>query len=381
MKFFVFAGELSADNHGARLISALKKKDPHLEFCGVAGPEMRSQQVNAILQMEDFSVMGFSDVLRSLPRLWKQFRQIRNYILKENPNVVIFIDSPSLSLRMAPVLRQKGYKGKIVQYISPTVWAWGKDRVHKMAANFDLLLTTYPFEAAYYAHTPLQVEYVGNPVQEAIQKYSYDSQWAKLFGIKKTNHLIALFPGSRPAEILRNLPPQLQAIKFMQRKNTEMQVAISCAQEASMALVQKILLENEIKNGVLVSKPYSYDLMRTAHSAIAKSGTVTLELALHQCPTVVTYKLTLLNRLIAKYVLKVKLPFYCIVNILGGREIFPELIEKECTPQEIYEHLMRIDQEGTVRAECIDACQTIQNQFRGDEASERAAEVIMFMPQ
>jgi lipid-A-disaccharide synthase len=377
MKFFVFAGELSADNHGARLISALKKRNPHCEFSGVSGPEMRAQQVKAILQMEDFSVMGFSDVLKSLPRLWKQFRQIKNTILKENPNVVIFIDSPSLSLRMAPALRQKGYMGKIVQYISPTVWAWGKERVQKMAANFDLLLTTYPFEAAYYAQTPLPVEYVGNPVQDAIQNHTYDPQWTKLFGIKEGNHLIALFPGSRPAEILRNLPPQLQAIKLMQQRNSHVQVAISCAQKESIALVKKVLLENDMKNVALVPKSYSYDLMRTARSAIAKSGTVTLELALHQCPSIVTYKLTWLNRLIAKYVLQVKLPFYCIVNILGGKEIFPELIEKEGSPEEIYDQLVRIDQDGMKREVCIEACREIQRQFQGNEASERAAKIII----
>lgn len=376
MKCFVFAGELSADQHGAKLLTALRKHFSDLSFFGVAGPEMRAQNVQTILKMEDFSVMGFSDVLRSFPRLWKQFRLVREDILKTSPEMVLFIDSPSFSLRMARSLRQRRYKGKIVQYISPTVWAWGKDRVHEMAKSFDLLLTIYPFEAAYFAGTSLSVEYVGNPVEEAIRNHHYDPYWAEKFAIESTNHLVALFPGSRPSEILRNLPVQLEAVKMMQREFPEVFVAISCAQENSFTLVQQTLKDNPIGKVFLIPKTYSYELMQTARSAVAKSGTVTLELALHRCPTVVTYQLTLLNRLIAKYLLRVKLPYYCIVNILGGKSIFPELIEERFTAQDIYARLVKIHQEGTIREECQSGCDEVLEKLKGDDVSDRAADAI-----
>lgn len=380
IEIFIFAGELSADAHGANLLAALEKHHPNLNITGVAGPELRARGVNAVLEMEAFSVMGFSDVLKSLPRLWRQFRCLREHILKSNPAVALFIDSPSFSLRMARALRQRGYKGKIVQYVSPTVWAWGKDRAHQMANTFDLLLTIYPFEASYYKQTTLRVNYVGNPVQEAIQKYKYDPHWGKKFGIESAENLIAVFPGSRPGEIFRNLPLQLQAIKQMQQQDPKVCIAISCAQETTTHLIQKILKGTEWiqegKNVFLIPKAYSYDLMRTCRSAIAKSGTVTLELALHQCPTVVTYQLTLLNRLIAKYVLKVKLPHYCIVNILSGKRVFPELIEERFSAKDIYHHLALLHREGREREACIEGCLEVHKLLQEGEASELAATAL-----
>ena len=377
---FIFAGELSGDMHGGLLIKALKQNMPDLTFSGVAGPDMRAHDVTEVLRMEDFEVMGFSDVLRSFPRLWQQFYHVRDYILDTKPQMAIFIDSPSFSLRMAAALRKSGFRGKIVQYISPTVWAWGENRVHQMADTFDLLLTIYPFEAEYFAKTLLKVEYVGNPLQEAIHHHQYDPHWQKLFGIKQVDHLIALFPGSRTSEISRNLPKQLEAAKLLQKENKNISFAISCAHEHNMDLVQDILRKSNLqqnKEVFFVPKSHSYELMRDARSAIAKSGTVTLELALHQCPTVVVYQLTMLNWLIAKYVLRVNLPHYCIVNILKQKTIFPELIAEGFSPQNLYQHLKTLHESGQKRDHCLDECRKVQELFKDADASKRAARAII----
>lgn len=377
---YLFAGELSGDMHGSMLIKALRARHPELSFTGVGGPSMRSQGVTGNLRMENFEVMGFSDVLWSLPRLWKQFYQVRDAILAASPQAVIFIDSPSFSLRMAAALRKAGYKGKIVQYICPTVWAWGSNRIQQMSETFDLLLTIFPFEAAYFAKSPLKVQYVGNPLQEAIVKHQYDADWHKLFGIKNSDQLIAIFPGSRVGEIRRNLPKQLEAAKFLQQENPEISFAISCAHEHNMELVQDILAKSQLQHNrevFFVPKAYSYELMRTCRSAIAKSGTVTLELALHKCPTVVVYELTMLNRLIAKYVLRVNLPHYCIVNILRKKTVFPELIAEGFSSQNLYQNLKALYEDGAAREYCLKECQEVQSMFQENNASERAAEAIV----
>jgi lipid-A-disaccharide synthase len=377
--FFIFAGELSGDMHGSMLMKALKVRYPELSFFGVAGPSMRLQGVTGVLRMEDFEVMGFSDVLRSFPRLWQQFYRVRDAILASSPQAAIFIDSPSFSLRMAAALRKAGYKGKIVQYICPTVWAWGTHRIQQMAETFDLLLTIFPFEAAYFANSSLNVQYVGNPLQEAIQKHQYDPYWYKLFRIKHTDQLVALFPGSRVGEIRRNLPKQLEAAKLLHQENPEISFAISCAHEHNMELIQDILLKSQLQQNrevYFVPKEYSYELMRTSRSAIAKSGTVTLELALHKCPTVVVYELTTLNRLIAKYLLRVNLSHYCIVNILRGKTVFPELIAEGVSSQKLYQNLKLLHEAGTLRDHCIKECEEVQLMFKEDHASERAAQAI-----
>lgn len=376
---FMFAGELSGDMHGARLLRALKTKMNYRIATGVGGPSMRAQGLAGSLSMEDFDVMGFSDVLWELPRLRKQFNQLRDYILDTSPEVSIFVDSPSFSLRMASKLRQDGYKGKIVQYICPTVWAWGKHRIGQMADNLDLLLTIYPFEANLFSNTSLKVQYVGNPLQEVIREHRYDSNWQKLFGIKQTQDLIALFPGSRTAEIGRNLPKQLEAAKLLQKDNPGASFAISCAHEHNMELVQNILRKSQLKQNrevFFVPRIYSYDLMRTCRSAIAKSGTVTMELMLHKCPTVVVYELTILNRLIAKYILRLNLPHYCIVNILAGKRVYPELIEKGFNPENLYNHLKSLHIDGQSREQCISDCQKIHALLKEENASELAASAV-----
>jgi len=328
---FLIAGEKSGDMLGSNLMKALKEEIPDCILTGVGGQEMRQEGLNCLLRTEDFELHGFSDIAASFPKLIKQFKKIRNQILTDCPDAVIFIDYPGFNLRMAKSLRKHGYKGKLVQYVCPTIWAWGAKRKQKMEETLDLVLSIYPFEPSYFDNSPLRIEYVGNPVKTIVEKHQYDKDWPSLFGIKKTENLIAIFPGSRKGEIQRNLPYQLKTCEMMKKENPNLIFAISCAHEKIMPVMHPMLRNLSLKlhqDLFLLPKTYSYELMRDCRSALAKSGTVTLELALHQKPTVVLYKLTRLNRFIAKYILRLKLPHYCIVNILSNQTIYPEIIKK-----------------------------------------------------
>lgn len=378
-KLFIFAGEKSGDLLGSHLLKALKEELPLHTIEGVGGPEMREEGFDCIMRSEEFEVMGFSDILRSLPKFRRQFKQIKNHILDTKPQGVIFIDYPGFNLRMAKALRKNNFRGKLIQYISPTVWAWGKDRATQMAESLDLLMTIYPFEKACFENTSLNVKYVGNPIREIVSKYSYDEDWAKLFGIKETNNLVAIFPGSRKGEIQLNLPHLLKAAVLLKKENPHTVFVLSCAHEKIIPVMQNILDPNSLKLNkdiFLLPKGYSYELMRDCRSAIAKSGTVTLELALHQRPTVVVYKLTLLNRLIAKHILRLNLPHYCIVNILSGKTVFPELIAKGMNPQNIYHHINALHNDTEVRNQCIANCKKLPEILQEDKASINAAKAI-----
>jgi lipid-A-disaccharide synthase len=378
-KLFIFAGEKSGDLLGSYLLQAIKERLPKYLLEGVGGPEMRENGFECIMRMEEFEIMGFSDIIRSIPKLKRQFHLIRNHILEGKPEGVIFIDYPGFNLRMAKALRNQGFQGKLIQYISPTVWAWGKNRTEKMAKTLDLLMTIYPFENACFQETSLKVKYVGNPIREIISKYTYDDNWAKLFGIKDPKELVAIFPGSRKGEIQNNLPYQLRAAELLKKDNPSITFAISCAHEKIMPLMQDILNNNSLKLNrdiFLVPKGYSYELMRDCRSAIAKSGTVTLELALHSCPTVTIYKLTLLNRLIAKYFMKLNLPHYCIVNILKGKTVFPELIAHGLNSKNIYKHISSLHHDTKERALCITECKELREILQDNDASINAAAAI-----
>jgi lipid-A-disaccharide synthase len=372
---FIFAGEVSADMHGGKLLQSLKNDFPTHHFFGVGGSELCASGLDALYTLDDFNIMGFTDVLRALPRLIKQFYFLRNQIIKKNPEMVIFIDSPALSLRMAKSLRKKGYKGKIIQYICPTVWAYHPKRITKLEMYFDLLLTIFPFEEAYFKQTSLRTKYVGNPIKERIKSHLYKN--TIIDEMAKKGSLISLFPGSRKGEIQRNLPKQLESLKNIGQDN-QIQFAISCGQSHL-----KPMIEEEIKKAGLapssfyfVPKELTYELMKQSHIAIAKSGTVTLELALHDCPTIVVYQLSTLNFLFAKYILKLRLPFYCIANILAGEKVFSELMGPDFTSEHLLQEILRMHLNAQARIECTAKCKHIHDLLGDKNSSQEAARAI-----
>jgi lipid-A-disaccharide synthase len=365
---FIFAGEKSADIHGERLLLALKKKFPHLHISGVGGPRMRSVGIQSILQMEDFQVIGFIDVFFSLPSLIRHFYTVSRAIEKLRPKVVLTIDYPGFNLRLHRHLRKKGYTGKICHYICPSVWAWGKNRIPLMVQHLDLLLTILPFEKKLFEWTSLKVAYVGNPLVEKIGSYVY-----KPFSLSKDKKSVAVFPGSRKKEIERNLPLQLQACK----KLDGFHVAISLSDERYAPLIQSILDQEGFSKDAMSIIPadYTYELMREAHFAIAKSGTVTLELALHRVPTVVVYAISAWDLFIAKDLLRIRLPYYCLVNIIAEKEIFAELIGPHFTRESLLAHVYALLNPSHY-SQCQKDCEEIISILGQTNAAEEAAKQL-----
>ncbi len=371
---FILVGEQSGDLHASHLIRALRQQDLSLRFSGVAGPSMLKEGVECIVPMEKFAVMGFTDVIKNFPSLYKQFYLLRDHILKFQPEGVIFVDYPGFNLRMAKALRKAGYKGKLIHYICPSVWAWGKKRIDLMAHTLDLLLTIYPFEANFFGHTSLPVKYVGNPLQEYISKHQYDKNWKNKFPWTQET-MIAIFPGSRLGEIQRNLPKQLQAATLFQKNHPHVVFGVSCSNPVHQSMIEKMIADEKVNNAYTVPQEYTYELMQDSHCAIAKSGTVTLELALHQCPTVVVYALSTLNWLIAKFLIRLNLPHYCIVNILNEKRVFPELIKSGYNKENLARELENV-YTSPARDECLLGCEKIVKLFQGREASHNAAQAI-----
>ena len=377
--YFLFAGEASGDLHGSHLMDALVQQDPSCFLCGVGGPLMRKKEFECILPMENFQVMGLTDVLLALPRLWHLFYQVRDDILKMDPDVVILIDYPGFNLRLAKALRKKGFKGKIVQYICPTIWAHGAHRVELLNRYVDLLLTIYPFEAAYFSNSLLQVKYIGNPLVDTVQRHTYNPHWLENTGLSLEDDIIALFPGSRQGEIERHLPQQLQVASLLKKRHPHLRFAIACAQDSLKAELLKLAETNalNIKEDLFFIPPqYRYELMKTCKTALAKSGTVTLELALHQVPTVVHYQLSLLNYLFAKYYLKLNLPHYCIVNILAQSTVFPERMGRKIEVKDLISQVEHLHFEKRIRHDIQSACQDITQLLTKKSSHALAAEAI-----
>jgi len=357
--FFILAGEASGDAHGSWLLRALYRHSPAIHVWGVGGPKMRKEGMEIFLPMEEFQLMGFVEIIGKLPKAIRQGKMIVKEILRRKPDKVVLIDYPGLNLRIAKALKKKGYQGKIVQYISPTVWAWKKGRIDTMASSLDKLLTIYPFENALFSHTTLQAAYVGNPVLEEM----VDDETAE------EENLVALFPGSREGEVRRNLPHMLKSVSILLENRPGLRFEISSANADLLPLIQS-------HTDLPINTSPSYKLMQRCRAAIAVSGTVTLELALRKKPSVVLYQIPFYYRPLAQLILKPRIKHICIVNILGKKEIFPEFTFNAINPVKVavsVEGLLN----GPSRSECLQGCIDVIDLIGPNKAGEMAAKELL----
>jgi lipid-A-disaccharide synthase len=372
---FIFAGEHSGDLHGEKLLQEIRAQHPGLKISGVGGPRMRAKGMDCVLPMEAFQVMGFIDVFLALPKLIRQFYFVAREIQRLNPKVVVTIDYPGFNLRLAKHLKKKGFPGKLVHFICPSVWAWGKKRIPLMAENLDKLLSILPFEEKVFEGTRLPVKFVGHPLSERLQTHAY-----KTLDWPTGKRIIALFPGSRKKEIERNLSLQLDICRDLLAANPDLHVALSISDEKFRPFIVEMLKSKQWseKEVTLISAEHSYELMEQAHLAIAKSGTVTLELALHRTPTVVVYAVSKLDKIIAYDILRIRLTFYCLVNIIAQREVFPELIGPHFTRESGRKKAEELLTEAR-RSQIQSDCEAIRAELSGKKTSEEAASEILKM--
>jgi lipid-A-disaccharide synthase len=373
---FVFSGEPSGDLHGGEILKELSRINPQLEIYGVGGPRMRAiEGFRCTQEMEEFQVMGITDVLCALPRLIRSFYKIKNQILDENPDGVLLIDYPGFNLRMAKVLRKGGYTGKLIQYVCPTIWAWKPKRKTTLLNTLDLLLTIYPFEVDLFKETTLPVHFVGNPLYDKICR----AKEAPPSVIQNADKVVGIFPGSRRGEVLLNLPILLQAAQNLSEKHPELRFGLSVASPRLMSLILEVLKAFKLeigKNLFLIPSDDGQGLMNQADLALATSGTVTLELALHGTPTVMVYLLSSFNYMLAKHLFRLRLPYYCIVNILLDREVFPELIQGEMTPESVAKKGDKLLFDGEKRAAAVAGCAEVRDLLKSNGAAGVAAKAI-----
>lgn len=342
---FIVAGEASGDQLGDELMRSL----PPLQIAGIGGPKMRSRGMEIIYPMEELQVMGFIDVALALPRLLARFRQTVDAILKTNPKLVLTIDYPGFNLRLAQALRRRGYLGKICHYICPSVWAWGKKRIQVMSNTLDLLISVLPFEKPLFAQTSLRVESIPHPLVTKIEpRKDFDP------------HLIAFFPGSRSKEIERNLPFYERVMERLQKEFPELRYVVSLSQEKYRPLLQghPLATSEEMKH----LKP---------SLAVAKSGTIALELALQEIPSVITYAITRFDQFLAKHLFKIHLPYYALPNLIAQKPVFPELIGPALTDDALYHEIKNLITDPQARKNCQINCANLRNSLSSGQSSPR----------
>lgn len=322
----ILAGETSGDLLGEALARQMVLRRPAITICGVAGSAMRQAGVTPWFRTEAFRVMGIIDVVKKAPFLLFALHSLVRHILDAQPAAVVCIDQPSLSIAIAKRLKQKGYAGKIIQLVAPSVWAYRPQRADAVAAYFDLILPLFRFEVDYF-RDKLATIWVGHP---AASLSSHD--------IADSKTTLSLFPGSRPGEIRRNLPLQLQAAAMLVERHPEMTVAISTP-DALKAMVASVADSHLGTRCSFVAFADRYLLMERSRAAIAKSGTITLELALLGVPTVCCYQTGRFTQWWARTVLRLTPRFFALPNILTGQQVVHECIIPPVAPKDLVDAL------------------------------------------
>ena len=330
------AGETSGDILGAGLIRTLKKHHPNIKFVGIAGPRMQAEGCQAWYEMEELSVMGIVEVLGRLRRILAIRRDITKRLIDLKPDVFIGIDAPDFNLSLEGKLKQAGIK--TIHYVSPSVWAWKQKRVFKIKRNTNLILAFLPFEKAFYDKFDVPCRFIGHKMADDIPLEPDQTAMRQQLGIPVDCQCLALLPGSRHAEVTLLSEPFLKAAQLLRDKFPDLHIVVPLVNSKRRAEFEQIKAEIAPKLKLQLLDGHAREAMIASNAAILASGTVALECMLAKCPMVVGYKMKAFTFWLAKKLIKT--PYVSLPNILAGKEIVPELLQHDCTPENIANHIV-----------------------------------------
>ena len=371
----IVAGEASGDRLGAGLMRALSHRIDGVRFVGVGGAAMRSAGLEPLADMDALTVNGFTEPLIKLPGLLRLLLDLRRRLLAERPAVFIGVDFNVFNLLLEGRLKRSGVP--TVHYVSPSVYAWRRGRVRRIGRSADLLLALFPFEPAYYQGTGLKVAFVGHPLADAIGLEDGGEAARKAaraaLGIGEGKRVIALLPGSRSGEINQHLEVFLDAAALLARGWEGTVFLIPCVRPDFMPRLERAAQARPALE-IRVCPGDAHPALTACDGAIVKSGTGTLEAMLLRRPMVVAYRLGALSYALAR--LLVRTEFVALPNLLAGRELVPERLQGEASPEELAEALRIQLDKPAFQAETLQAFSMLHLELRRD-ANERAADAVM----
>ena len=323
LKIYLIAGEASGDNIGAKLMKALRAQRTDIEFYGIGGEKMLEQKMNLLFPSQELSVMGFLEIIPYIPKFLKLIKQTIEDIIKIKPDMVITIDSPGFSFRVAKAIKNK-FAGKLIHYIAPTVWAYKPGRAKKIASIYDHLLVILPFEPKYFVKEGLATSYVGHPAIEDLEKKD-NKLFREKYKIPKDDLLLCLAPGSRKQEIQTLLPIFLEAVYYLSKKITQKITIVIPSKSYLKSIITSYISASNL-NVILIDDSEKQDIFSASDLALSKSGTITTELAFYKMPMVIAHRVNQISYWLLRKMIKVK--YATIVNILADKELIPELLQE-----------------------------------------------------
>ena len=329
-KIFIVTGEPSGDKLASTVISKLKKNNPNIEYSCVGGTHLSSLGIESIFDLKEITYLGFTSVLFNIFKIKNRINKTVDEVIKFNPDLLFTVDSPDFTLRVAESVKKINNNIKTVHYVAPQVWIWREGRVKKFKKFIDHILILFNFEKKYFDKENIPSTFVGHPLLEPNKKSKIDLSSL----IYKDKKIISIFAGSRTSETNILLPILCDFIKMMNKNFNDYSFVFHATDE------NKELIVNFIKNNSLSSSQVISDeniksqILSSSVFAVAKSGTVSLEICNANIPSIIIYKINMINYWIMKFLVKVK--FANIINIINNKEVIPELLQGECNAKEIY---------------------------------------------
>ena len=329
-KIFILTGEPSGDKLASTVISKLMIQNTNIQYLSVGGTHIKKLGIESIFDLKEITYLGFTSVLFNIFKIRKKINKTVNEIIKFNPDILFSVDSPDFTLRVAEKVKKINDNIKTIHYVAPQVWVWRKNRVKKIKKFIDHLLLLFNFEKKYFEQQNMKTTFVGHPLIE--KKENVKTALSDL--ISKDKKIISIFPGSRKSETNVLLPILLDFIKLMNNRENIYFFVFHATED------NKDFILNQVNNSgldnidVISDENIKSQILSHSVFAVSKSGTVSLQIASSNIPSIIIYKLSYINFMIFKLLVNVK--FANIINIVNDREVIPELLQNECNPKEIF---------------------------------------------
>ena len=329
-KIFILTGEPSGDKLASKVIRELKRIYSEIEYLSVGGENLKALEIRSIYDLKEITYIGFTSVILNIFKINRKINETVKAIIDFNPDILFTVDSPDFTLRVAERVKKQNKKIKTVHYVAPQVWVWREKRVKKIKKFIDHILLLFSFEKNYFEKENVSNEFVGHPLLDDTSESKIDIN--QIF--EKNKALISVYPGSRISEIDTLMPILLNFIELMNKDNQDF-IYIFHSTKQHSELIQNYIKKSNTKNCEVISddKIKSHTLKKSIF-AVAKSGTVSLEICKSKIPSIILYKMNFLNYLIVKTLIKVK--FANIINIAANEEVIPELLQSKCNAKNIY---------------------------------------------
>ena len=370
-KIFIVTGEPSGDKLASRVISNLKKKTSEIEYLCLGGPHLKSIGIKSIFDLSEITYFAFTHVLFNLFKINKKINYTVNEVVKFNPDILFTVDSPDFTLRVAERVKKINSNIKTIHYVAPQVWIWRQGRVKKIKKFIDHILLLFNFEKKYFDKENILNTFVGHPLLESLKKTKVELSNV----IYENKKIISIFPGSRNSEITILMPILINFIELMNKKFNKYVFVFHVTEENKNIVLGKLKNNNLDNIEVTSDENIKSELLSKSIFAVAKSGTISLEICNAGVASIIIYKMNSINFFITKLLVNTK--FANIINIINNKEIIPELLQSECNPEEIFRAVVYFLKNPSLINQQVTDCKKTLEEIKSKTSSTDEASSIL----